>query len=119
MTGGGGANRFTFADIGINGITDFGASASNEIVLRKSGFNLGVDQTLATGTPQHLAASVFVANSTGAFTTTSQRFAYNTTTGVLSYAADGSGSSSKAAVVTLTDHAGLSAGSTGNLFFTS
>ena len=118
MTGGAGANRFTFAHIGTNGITDFGASASNKIVLRKSGFNLGADQTLATGTPQHLLASVFVANSTGSFTTTGQRFAYNTTTGALRYSANGSGSASSAVVV-LSGHPSLSAGASGQLFFTS
>ncbi len=118
MTGGAGKNQFTFADIGTNGITDFAASATNEIVVRKSGFNLGADQGLATGTPQHLAASVFVANSTGAFTTTGQRFAYNTTTGALRYSHDGSGSASSAVVV-LSGHPSLSAGASGQMFFTS
>src|SRR4029077_8467184 len=59
MTGGGGANRFTFADIGTNTIADFAASSSNMIVLRDSGFNLGVDEGLGTGSAKHLAASVF------------------------------------------------------------
>ncbi|MGC2411431.1 MAG: hypothetical protein WA459_01885 [Stellaceae bacterium] len=117
MTGGAGANQFTFADIGTNRITDFGASASNELVLKNSGFNLGADEGLGTATPQHLAASVFT---TGAFTTTSQRFAYNTTTGTLRYDKDGSGASfSASTVVVLTGHPSLSAGSAGNLFFTS
>jgi hypothetical protein len=120
MTGGGGANRFTFADIGTNGITDFGASASNEIVVRNSGFNLGADQGLGTGTPQHLAASVFVANSTGSFTNTGQRFAYNTTTGALRYDKDGSGASfSASTVVVLSGHPSLGAGASGQIFFTS
>ncbi|HEV2334514.1 MAG TPA: hypothetical protein VGS13_03345 [Stellaceae bacterium] len=116
MTGGAGANQFAFAHIGTNVITDFGAG--DELVLRKSGFNLGADESLATGTPKHLDASVFVANSTGAFTTTSQRFAYNTTTGALAYSATGSGSAGSSIVV-LTGHPGLNAGSSGNLFFTS
>ncbi len=118
MTGGVGTNQFTFADIGSNTITDFAASASNELVLRNSGFNLGVDQGQGTGTPKPLAATVFVANATGTFTNTSQRFAYNTTTGVLSYSADGSGAAGSK-IVTLTGHPALSAGSGGNLFFTS
>ncbi|HEV2334513.1 MAG TPA: hypothetical protein VGS13_03340, partial [Stellaceae bacterium] len=118
MTGGAGANHFTFAHIGTNVVTDFGASAKNELVLRKSGFNLGADESLATGTPKHLATSVFVANSTGTFTTTAQRFAYNKTTGRLSYSAHGSGSAATT-VVTLTGHPSLSAGATGDLFFTS
>ncbi len=120
MTGGAGANRFTFAHIGTNGITDFGASTSNKIVLRDSGFNLGTDEGLGTGSLQHLAASVFVANSTGSFTTTGQRFAYNTTTGALRYDKDGSGASFGAsAVVVLSGHPTLSAGASGKIFFTS
>lgn len=116
MTGGAGANRFTFADIGTNGITDFAASAGNELVVRKSGFNLGTDESLANGTMQHFAASVFVANSTGTFTNAGQRFAYNTKTGGLSYSASGSGSGS--AVVVLAGAPTLAAGLTGHVFFT-
>ncbi|MGC2412054.1 MAG: hypothetical protein WA459_05075 [Stellaceae bacterium] len=120
MTGGSGANRFTFADIGSNTITDFAASSTNMIVLRDSGFNLGVDDGMGTGSAQHLAASVFVTNSTGSFTTTGQRFAYNTTNGTLRYDKDGSGGSfSAGTVVVLSGHPVLSAGSAGNLFFTS
>jgi Ca2+-binding RTX toxin-like protein len=117
MTGGAGANQFTFAHIGTNGITDFAASASNEIVLRNSGFNLGVDQGHGTTSPQHLTASVFVANSSGAFTNTGQRFAYNTTTGALSYSASGSGSAGSAVVV-LAGHPTLAAGLAGHVFYT-
>jgi hypothetical protein len=67
---------------------------------------------------QHLAASVFVANSTGTFTNAGQRFAYNTMTGALSYSATGSGSASSAVVV-LSGHPSLSAGASGQIFFTS
>lgn len=118
MTGGAGNNQFTFADIGTRTITDFGASAGNELVLRNSGFNLGVDNGLGTATPQHLDASVFVADAGGVFTTPGQRFAYDPTSGTLYYDANGSGTPfSKSAVVTLTDHATLSAGNLGNLYF--
>ena len=117
MTGGAGANQFTFAHIGYNVITDFAASASNEIVLRKSGFNLGIDENLANGSPQHLTASVFVASPTGAFTSVNQRFAYNMTTGALRYAAYGSGSGSRS-IVGLTGHPTLGAGLAGHVFFT-
>ena len=118
MTGGAGINQFTFAEIGTNSITDFGTVGStDELVFRNSGFNLAFDQGKGTGTPQHLDASVFVANATGSFTSATERFAYNTTTGLLSYSAAGSGGGST--VVTLTGHPHLSAGPTGNLFFTS
>ena len=120
MTGGGGANQFTFSDIGTHTITDFKASASNALVLRDGKFNLGVDEGLGTSTLQHLGGSVFVANSTGTFTNTSQRFAYNTTTGNLLYDRDGSGSTFRASsVAILSDHASLSAGTAGNLYFVS
>ena len=111
MTGGAGANQFTFAHIGTNGITDFGASASNALVLRDSGFNLGANEGNGTASLQHLAWSAFAANSTGNFTTTSQRFAYNTTNGTLSYDRDGNGSSFSASSVTvLSGHPALAAG---------
>jgi len=116
MTGGAGNNQFTFADIGTRTITDFAASAGNELVVRNSGFNLGVDQGLGTDTPKHLDASLFVANGGGTFTKTTQRFAYDTTAGALYYSANGSGST-KSAVVTLSDHATLTAGTLGNLYF--
>ncbi len=119
MTGGAGANQFTFAHIGTNGITDFAASTGNKIVLRDSGFNLGADDGKGTGSLQHLAGSVFGANSTGKFTKADQRFAYNTTNGTLSYDKDGSGASfSASAVVVLSGHPALAAGLTGQVFFT-
>lgn len=89
-------------------------------MFRDSSFNLGVDEGLGTAAPQHLAASVFVANKGGNFTSKKQRFADDTTTDTLYYDADGSGTKyGKSVVASLTDHAALSAGGSGNLFFTS
>lgn len=120
MTGGSGANVFVFTAAGSSRITDFATGKGNTIELRDAGFNLGVDDGHGKTAPQHLDAAVFVASKTGAFTTAGQRFAYDTSTGVLSYDADGSGPLFAASTVaTLTGHPSLSAGSTGNLFFVS
>ncbi len=111
MTGGAGANQFTFADIGSNTITDFGKSSSNELVFSNSGFNLGLSG--ATSTPQALSSSLIGDLSTGAFTTTTQRFAYNQSTGQLLFGADGSGGASNV-VATLSGDPALTAS---RLFF--
>lgn len=118
MTGKLGTNQFIVAATGTNSITDFKASASNELVLRNSGFNLGADQGLGTGTPQHLDTAVFRTKTDGTFDNSTERFAYKASTGVLYYGAKGS-SGSSSAIVTLTDLPGLSAGATGNLYFVS
>ncbi|HEY1260379.1 MAG TPA: hypothetical protein VGF34_14120, partial [Stellaceae bacterium] len=118
MTGGGGANVFVFTVTGSNRISDFATGKGNTIELKDAGFNLGVDDGHGKAVPQHLAASVFVADKTGAFTTARQRFAYDTGTGVLSYDADGSGTHSAASTVaTLTGHPALGAGPAGDIFF--
>jgi hypothetical protein len=120
MTGGGGSNQFTFADIGNRTIADFGAGAGNRLLFRDSGFDLGVNEGQGTLTPKYLDASTFVADPGGMFTAGSQRFAYDTTGGTLYYDADGSGPGfARSAVVTLADNAVLNAGPTGNLFFRS
>ena len=94
-------------------VTDFGTSASNKLTFSNSGFSLGLSG--ASSTPQHLAAALFVDNG---FTNTTQRFSYNTTSGVLSYSSDGNGGNPITIVATLNDHATLTAGSAGNLYFT-
>jgi hypothetical protein len=111
MTGGAGANQFTFADIGTNGITDFAASTTNELVFSNAGFALGLSG--ATATPQALPAGLFVADSDGHFTNATQRFAYGTGNGDLFYSSDGSASSAHL-VAALT---GNPAVSTAQLFF--
>jgi fibronectin-binding autotransporter adhesin len=116
MTGGGGTNQFIFDAPGAgNVIADFAASASNELVFSNAGFNLGFSG--ATSTPQKWtaseAATEFVADGTGSFTTTSQRLAYDTTTGNLFASTDGSGGTAHL-VAQLTGDPGIAAA---QLFF--
>jgi Ca2+-binding RTX toxin-like protein len=89
MTGKGGANQFTFADIGTNGITGFAASSSNEIAFSNSGFALGLIG--ATSTPQALPAGLIGSLINGSFSNTAQRFAYKQSTGKLFFDSGGSG----------------------------
>ncbi len=85
MTGAKGANEFVFSAPGSNTITDFTASAANEMLfVSGSGFSLPG----ATASPQPLGA-LFTQNATGAFTATSQRFAYDKTDGDLFYSGSG------------------------------
>ena len=77
-----------------------------------------MNESHGTTVLQHLDSGAFVANATGSFTTSGQRFAYNTTDDTLYYDPDGSGGVyDEHAVATLVDHASLSAGAAGNLFF--
>ena len=110
MTGGGGTNQFAFHAAGpSNTIKDFAASGANELVFSNAGFNLG--QSGATSTPQALPTSLFT---TGSFTNTTQRLAYNA--GQLFASADGSGSTPHL-VATLTGSPSITAAS--QLFFIS
>ncbi len=117
MTGNAGANQFVFSAPGAsNTIVDFAASSTNELVFSNSGFSLG--QSGASATPQALPTTLFASNSTGAFGTTAQRFAYDTTNGQLLYDAQGSASGSTPQLVaTLTGHPAISAAT--QLFFVS
>jgi Ca2+-binding RTX toxin-like protein len=113
MTGGAGTNEFVFSAAGSNTIKDFTASTTNEIVFSNSGFALGLSG--ATSTPKPLPAGLLVSDATGAFTATTQRFAYNTTVGALYYDAQGNTTgSSRELVATLTGHPTFTAT---NLFF--
>ena len=101
MTGGLGTNQFWFSGIGSNTITDFGATGStDEIVLSNTGFSLG----LSGFGP--LPAGLFIKDPTGAFTASTQRFAYDTTNGELFYSASGS-TTSEHLVATLAGHPAL------------
>ncbi|MBF0212316.1 MAG: hypothetical protein HQM00_01990 [Magnetococcales bacterium] len=95
LTGGSGADRFKFlyrSDAG-DTITDFSSSQSDRLVFVSSNFG-----NLATGT---LGSSRLRASSSGSASTTSQRFLFNTSTGVLRYDADGTGSSAAVTIATL------------------
>jgi hypothetical protein len=101
ITAAGGANEFIFKTAGnIGSLDDFGASASNKIVFGNAAFRL--ELTGANNTPKLLPGSLFVANTTGAFTKATQRFAYDTKNGELFFDKDGSGSASHQLVATLT-----------------
>jgi hypothetical protein len=117
MRGGMGTNEFIFTTAGKNVIKDFAVSSTNELVFSNAAFNLGLSG--ATSTPQQLtaaeAAQLFVADSTGAFTDTSQRLAYDTKTGQLFAGSHGSGGA-KHLVTTLADQATINGS---QLFFIS
>jgi len=108
MTGGGGTNEFAFGAAGNNTIADFTASATNEIAFSNSGFSLGLSG--ATPTPKSLPPDLFVSKPTGAFTATTERFAYDTTNGNLYYSASGT-TAGEHLVVTLSGHPTLAASS--------
>jgi hypothetical protein len=116
MSGGQGANEFIFAAAGKNVIKDFAVSSTNELVFSDAGFDLGLSG--ATVAPQQLtaaeAATLFVADTSGKFTNTDQRLAYDTKTGQLFASSDGNGSA-RHLVVTLSDHATINVS---QLFFT-
>jgi Ca2+-binding RTX toxin-like protein len=113
MNGSAGANQFIFSAAGQNTVTDFSAASRDKLVFSNSGFDL--DLSGATDTAQKLPGSLFVANHAGKFTTTTQRFAYDTQTRQLYYDAGGSPTpAAKHLVVTLDSHPALVAG---NLFF--
>jgi Ca2+-binding RTX toxin-like protein len=113
MTGGAGSNEFAFSAAGTNTITNFGALATNEIALSNAGFALGLSG--ATATPKALPADLFVSNAAGAFTATTQRFAYGTANGELFYSASGA-TATEHLVATLSGHPALAAS---QLFFIS
>ncbi len=113
MTGGAGANEFVFSAAGTNTIADFGISSTNELV-----FVSGSGFTLSGATPalQHLPTGDFVADETGTFTASGQRFAYDTSNGKLLYSATGAAGASEF-VATLTSHPNINAAT--QLFFMS
>jgi len=83
-------------------------------VHQPNGFDLGTtDNALNPTAITAIDPSIFTANAVGGFSYTSQRFAYDTTTGQLFYGADGSGGASTVIAVL----AGAPTLSASNLFF--
>jgi hypothetical protein len=120
LAGGAGTNLFIFNASGAatNTILSFSASSTNELTFSNSNFGFGLSG--ASATPQAIsssaAATLFTANTTGAFANTSQRLAYDTTNGELFSSTAGSGDTSHL-VATLTGEPAITASS--QLFFTS
>jgi Ca2+-binding RTX toxin-like protein len=119
MTGKGGTNEFIFSAPGIsstitNTITDFTASTTNEMeFISGTGFVLPG----ATATPMPLDG-LFIQDSTGTFTTASQRFAYGKSNGNLYYSASGT-TAGEHLVTHLTGNPTLSPSEISHLLFAS
>jgi Ca2+-binding RTX toxin-like protein len=99
LTGGGGANTFDYLQLADKGdhITDF-VSGTDKLQFHASGFSgarVGVPNFVSGTTPH---ASLVAAT-----------FLYNTTTGVLSYDPDGTGTQAAQTVLTLDLHPALAA----------
>ncbi|MBF0626681.1 MAG: VCBS repeat-containing protein [Magnetococcales bacterium] len=95
LSGGAGADQFKWSQPSDGGddITDFSASQGDQLLFVSSNFgNLSVGK---------LGSSRLALSSTGRASNTSQRFIFNTSTGVLKYDVDGSGSVAATTIATL------------------
>jgi Ca2+-binding RTX toxin-like protein len=114
VSAGHGTDLFEFT--GSQALLNLSFASNDELVFRATGFDLGVDNGLGTGTPQPIAASLFSSRADGTFATPDNRFAYDSVTGTLYYDAQGSTPGSTSfAVADLTNHPHLGVSS---LFFT-
>lgn len=102
LRGGDDADQFKYVQSSEGGDTIGDFTASADTLLFVSG-NFG---NLAAGS---LSSNRFRASSSGTASSTSQRFLFNTTTGVLSYDSDGNGSGSAVTIATLSGVTSLSA----------
>lgn len=95
LTGGTGVDQFKWLVPGEGGdvVTDFSATQGDRLVFVSPNFG-----NLATGT---LASTRLRASSTGSATSTSQRFLFNTSNGMLKYDSDGSGPLAAVSLATL------------------
>jgi len=98
-------------------LNNFQVSADDILVYgthSTGGFDLGsTDNPLNPLTPTAIDPSIFVMNVSGGFTSSNQRFAYDTTNGHLFYSATGS-NASESLIATLTGAPHITAG---NLLF--
>ncbi|NGZ07648.1 MAG: calcium-binding protein, partial [Magnetococcales bacterium] len=103
LTGGAGADRFKFTlrTEGRDTITDFSTSQNDKLVFVSPNFG-----NLPAGS---LASTRFRSSSTGAASSTSQRFLFNTGTRLLRYDPDGTGPLSAVSIATLNNVSSLSA----------
>jgi Ca2+-binding RTX toxin-like protein len=95
LTGGSSADYFRWSayNAGTDLVTDFNATEGDKLVFVSANFG-----ALPAGA---ISQTLFVANSQGVATNTSQRWLFNTQTGALKYDRDGSGSSASTTLATL------------------
>jgi Ca2+-binding RTX toxin-like protein len=102
LTGGLGADHFVFnaPTEGIDQIADFNSGERDLIEILVSAFGGG----LTTGTDP---STVFGSSTTSTFTSSTERFHYNTTTHTLLYDADGNGAGAAQTLAIFTNSAAL------------
>ncbi len=119
FTAGTGTDSFVFIKSNLPDQTINNFQVSNDDILvygihSAGGFDLGsTDNGLNPGTPTAIDPAIFVANASGDFTSSTQRFAYDTSNGKLFYSATGS-NASETLFTTLTGAPDISAS---NLLF--
>ena len=118
-TAGSGSDSFVFikSSLASQTLNNFQVGSDDILVYgthSAGGFDLGsTDNPLNPSTPTAIDPSIFIASASGAFTSSTQRFAYDTSNGQLFYSVTGS-NGSESLVATLT---GAPAVSAGNMLF--
>ena len=121
-TAGSGSDMFVFIKSSLHSQTlgNFQVGSDDILVYgthSAGGFDLGsTDNPLNPGTPTAIDPSIFIASASGAFTSSTQRFAYDISNGQLHYSATGR-NTSESFVATLTNPAGPPAITASNLLF--
>ena len=117
VTAGHGADLFEFETP--QALLDMKFASNDELVFRNTGFDFGSLNGTGTTTPQQIGASspLFSSHTDGTFASTTNRFAYDASTGKLYYDAHGSTPGSKSSLVADLSNKPHLTGA--NLFFTS